>query len=481
VNLVFWVPSPSQFQGRYLSTGGGGLSINSGTSGLAGGIGYGAVAAYTDGGFHSTVTNTLLVANGTMNYEALYMFAYKGIHEMSELGKEFTRLYFNVSDIYSYYQGCSEGGREGFSQVQRYGSQFDGAVIGAPAFRQAYQQVFHLFEPTVEKYHSYAPPPCELDRINNDTITACDALDGRVDGVVSRTDLCKLHYNATKSIGKAYSCAASRGGFGSGPAPAYNGTVSSTAAAIANDIWKGLYDDEGRQLYVSFQPSATFADAATSYNTITGGWDITASGLSAQYIQYFLNEVASSSLSMDGITYDILRAWILQGLQKFSSTLQTVWPDLEDFQGAGGKVIHFHGESDNSVPAASSVLYHEAVRTTMYGDLSFNESQQKLGEWYRLFLVPGGAHCQPAPQQSNSAWPQTNLATIIDWVEKGIVPTQLNSTVLQGGNKGQTQKVCAWPLRPLWTKNGTSMKCEFDQASFDSWTPKLTSIPLPVS
>lgn len=51
----------------------------------------------------------------------------------------------------------------------------------------------------------YYPPPCELEKIVNMTIAACDELDG----AVTRTDLCKPHFTVNSTIGASYSCAAS--------------------------------------------------------------------------------------------------------------------------------------------------------------------------------------------------------------------------------------------------------------------------------
>lgn len=54
-------------------------------------------------------------------------------------------------------QGCSEGGREGWSQGQRFADAYDGAAIGAPAFRFAFQQVQHLYSNVVEQTMDYYP------------------------------------------------------------------------------------------------------------------------------------------------------------------------------------------------------------------------------------------------------------------------------------------------------------------------------------
>ena len=147
VNVVYWLPAPSVFQNRYLSTGGGGYAINSGVSGgtasLSRGVQYGAVSGLTDRGFGSIDTQfdaAFPLQNGIANYEALFMFGYEAHHELSTIGKQLTRNFYgmNSTKLYSYYQGCSEGGREGFSQVQRFGDEWDGAVIGAPALRFAH-------------------------------------------------------------------------------------------------------------------------------------------------------------------------------------------------------------------------------------------------------------------------------------------------------------------------------------------------------
>jgi tannase len=116
----------------------------------------------------------------------------------------------------------------------------------------------------------------------------------------------------------------------------------------------------------------------------------------------------------------------------------------------------------------------------MYPNMSFNESTKALGDWYRLFLVPGAAHCAPNTAQPNGPFPQTNLAVLIDWVEKGVVPETLNATVLQGSHVGENAQICAWPLRPYWKNNGTVMECQYDQASINTWLYDFDAFKLPV-
>jgi tannase len=264
-----------------------------------------------------------LLANGTINNEALYMFGYQAHHEMSTIGKAFTKNFFsmNSTKLYSYYQACSEGGREGWSQVQRFGDEWDGAIIGAPAFRYGQQQVNHLVQNVVEKTLGYYPPPCEFAKIVNATIDACDAMDGLTDGVVSRSDLCKLNFNINSTIGLPYYCAASAAttGFGkrqfpSAATPVQNGTVSAEGVAVAAKILDGLKTTDGKRAYLPYQYAADFDDGATAYDSTTDTWGLSISGLGAEWVVRYLELLDSSSFSgnsFDNVTYDTLRDWML--------------------------------------------------------------------------------------------------------------------------------------------------------------------------
>lgn len=109
VLLTLWLPTPDNFQNRFLTTGGGGYAINSQLQSLPGGVMYGAVAGQTDGGFGTYQTNaisTFLVENGTIDWQNVYMFGYQAIRELSLVGREFTDNFYNLSGtrLYTYYQ-----------------------------------------------------------------------------------------------------------------------------------------------------------------------------------------------------------------------------------------------------------------------------------------------------------------------------------------------------------------------------------------
>ena len=494
VNYAF--PKPADFKKRFYVAGGGGFSLSSDATG---GLAYGASGGATDAGydaFNNSYDEVVLYGNGTINWDATYMFGYQALGEMTQLGKLLTKGFYGLSSdakVYTYYEGCSDGGREGMSQVQRWGEEYDGVIAGAPALRFAQQQVLHVFSSAVEHTLDYYPPPCELDKIVNATIAACDPMDGRKDGVISRTDLCKLNFNLKSIIGQPYHCAAQTStslGFGfskrqaqgstTSYQPEQNGTVTAEGVAVAQAIYDGLHNSKGERAYLSWQIGSELDDATTEYNSNTKSWKLNIPSIGGEYITKFVQLLDLDNLSdLDGVTYDTLVQWMNTAMVRYMDSLQTSLPDLTTFQSSGGKLLHYHGESDPSIPAGSSVHYWQSVRSTMYGDLKAEESLKKLEDWYQFYLIPGAAHCntnklQPGP------WPENNMEIMINWVENGVKPNRLNSTVSSGAHKGETQMLCQWPTRPLWHGDSSSFDCVHDQKSIDSWTYSFPAFKVPV-
>ncbi|KAK4040269.1 tannase [Parachaetomium inaequale] len=488
VHVTYWLPSPSAFKNRYVSTGGGGLAINSGAGYIPSGVIVGAVSGITDGGFGNFGTNwdaVFLESEGVVNWQSTKMFGYQAHHELAVLGKQLARNAYKMASK---------------QKVQRYPDQFDGAAIGAPAIHYAQQQVNHLTGNVIEQTMGYYPPSCELDKIADLMITACDGLDGRTDGIVSRSDLCKLHFDINSTIGASYSCDASSGGgggpparrfrsrhmqsashvrrqFAQNPTPAQNGTITAEGVAVVDAFLNGLFDTQGRRVYLPWQPGTTFADAATAYDESTGTWGMSISSLGGEWVARFLELTDSDTLtSLDGATYDTLKEWMQLGMDQYYDILQTTNLEPAAFRNkkSGTKVIHMHGEQDNSIPTASSVRYYESVRTALYPGMAYNQSVAQLDAFYRMYLVPGAGHCGANSAQPGSPWPQTSLQTVIEWVEGGKAPDTLAAT----GDSG-IDTLCRWPLRPMWNGEGV-LECEYDQASLDSWMYDLNSWDVPI-
>lgn len=504
VVLKLAFPQPSDFKNRFYVAGGEAYSLSTTATG---GLEYGAVGAATSAGYDAfdvSFDDVVLLGNGTVNWDATHMFGYEALGEMAVIGKAMTNPFYGQSTtnkVYTYYEGCSDGGRQGMSQVQRWGVEYDGAVIGAPAFRYAQQQTNHLFSSSVEKTLNYFPPPCALDKIVNATITACDPLDGATDGIVARTDLCMLNFNLSSIIGESYYCAAESStsmGLGYSPPakrvkrqagatgsttsyqPEQNGTVTADDVAVAQAIYDGLHDSAGQRAYLSWQIASELSDAETQWDNSTNSWELDVTSIGGEYVGKFVELVNVTNLdSSANITYDMLVVWMEIAYNRYLDTLQTTVPDLTPFMENGGKLIHYHGESDPSVPAASSVHYWQSVRSIMYPNATSDESLEALQDWYQLYIIPGAAHCntntlQPGP------YPENNMQTMIDWVENGVQPSGLNATATTGTYAGETVSLCQWPTRPLWSGNSTDFECVTDEASLETWTYEFPAFKVPI-
>ncbi|KAH8658453.1 putative tannase [Xylariales sp. PMI_506] len=480
IKLNYIMPSPDVFLNRFLVTGGYAYQLN---TDFLGSLVYGAATGGTDGGYGAlsgtSFSSVFLKGNGSVNWDNTYMFAYQALGELTMVAKPLLQGFYGSQDkIYTYFEGCSDGGRQGLSQVQRYGDLYDGAILGAPAIRYGQLQVSHSYSNVVEKTLEYYPSACEFNKIVNATIAACDPLDGRTDGVISRSDLCMLNFNLTSIVGESYSCAAAS----DGSSPAEEGSVSAEGVAVAQEIYNGLHNSAGDRAYFSYQVGSAFSDAATLYNSDSDSWGININQKGGEYIAKFVELLNIDNLpNLDNVTYDTLVDWMTTGFERYSDSLQTSLPDLTKFQSHGGKMINYHGESDPSIPTASTVRYWQSVRSIMYPDESEADSLAAMSEWYRLYLVPGADHCKRNTLQPNGPYPVGIIYAVINWVEFGVPPAVLNATINDGPYAGEVQGLCAWPTRPLWRSNDNStFDCVDDATSVATWDYSLDAFRLPV-
>lgn len=122
VNLIYAFPAPDAFSKRFYVGGGGGYSLSSSATS---GLNYKAASGVTDAGydaFNYSFDEKWLYSNGSVNWDSAHMFGYQALGEMTKIGKYLTLRFYGLDEstkIYTYFSGCSEGGREGMSQVQR--------------------------------------------------------------------------------------------------------------------------------------------------------------------------------------------------------------------------------------------------------------------------------------------------------------------------------------------------------------------------
>lgn len=298
----------------------------------------------------------------------------------------------------------------------------------------------------------YWPSPCAFAQINRDFIAACDSLDGKTDGIVSRSDLCT--YNASSSIGKTYSNC-TLGGMG---APT-NGTVSASDAAVVSAILRGPFDSNNNQIFYTYQPGTLLSvEAAVTWNNASQSFASGNSPFCNTYVQNLVRlntSAAAFVVDYSNYTVDSIYQLMLQGLQNYGSWSETTWPDLSRWQARGGKIINWHGEADTNLYPQGSAHYYEKVRAHMFPN---DTGYGNITQFYRYFLVPGAAHCSISAYTPTGPYPSNALSQMFSWVENGTAPAYLDGTTFT--NSSTQSQICMWPSVPTWTNNGTTFSCE---------------------
>src|SRR5579871_5781537 len=130
---------------------------------------------------------------------------YRGTHYGKQWGDAIAAIYYGKSPQLHYYNGCSGGGNQGMGQLQNFGDEYDGFLIGAPAYRWNQLSLSQLWPALVWKklvqLGGTVPTPAQQSALNAAITAACDVdvhmhggLDAVADGIVQDPRLCALHF-----------------------------------------------------------------------------------------------------------------------------------------------------------------------------------------------------------------------------------------------------------------------------------------------
>ena len=244
---------------RFQGIGGGGYaagSIESMSSQTA--LGYS--TATTDAGRDidadsGDATLWALLSPGNVDQDLLLNFARRSLHDMTIVGKAISESFYDKPISYSYWNGCSTGGREGLTMAQYYPHDYDGILADAPAIQWSDFTLAQQWPFTAETNEDYVFSPCEQEAVSRVVVEACDGLDGLVDGIVSAPALCT--FSAQSLVGKQFSCSMN----GSSQ------TYSKKLVDVVDMIWQGPRTPENGFLWYGLPKGANFSDLAPNTNT----------------------------------------------------------------------------------------------------------------------------------------------------------------------------------------------------------------------
>ena len=348
-------------------------------------------------------------------------YAYRAVHVTAETAKKIANDYYAQPVTFWYWNSCSNGGRQGLLEAQRYPDDFDGIVANAPWVDQT---GFTLGAIWNQRAMTEAPlSPEKMTLVADRVMAKCDAVDGLKDGLID--DPRKCSFDPARDVP-----ACSQGA----DAP---DCLTPAQAATVKKIYSGPVSN-GKALFPGFMLSSEAVNTAPN-GTVASGWvgAIVPAQPGAKPADFNLAEGVMRYLILDPPQpeYDTLKfdfdrdAKIVERWSKLADAKDA---DLSKFRKSGGKLIMTYGWADQILQPLMGINYYEAVVAKNGKDTT---------DFVRLFMLPGMAHC------ADGVGPDRNdaVTAVIDWVEKGKAPDQLIASKVANGQVVRTRPLCPYP------------------------------------
>jgi feruloyl esterase len=346
--------------------------------------------------------------------QAYLDFAYQANAEVAGVAKKIVAQYYAKPAAYSYFVGCSTGGREGMILSQRFPTVFNGIVSGDPAMRTglsnlaigkwipvAYNQAAlkdASGKPLIDKFLTGADRKLFMDALLN----RCDAKDGVADGMISDPIGCDFDP-------AVLACKSGQS----------DGCIALEKVAAIKKAFAGPKNSYGTQVYPGFLYDAGIADTSG----VAGLLALGTGGIFGPY--------------PDATEIDVDK----EALHASDPLVEPASTNLSTFSAIGGKLILFHGDSDPWFSPLDTLGYYQSLAET-------NGGAEKVSEWSKMFLVPGMRHCGGGPALDQFDM----LGAVVSWVEKGTAPESVTAT--GQAFPGRSRPLCAYPKHAQYLGQG---------------------------
>jgi feruloyl esterase len=429
-----WLPD-SGWTGRFEGTGGGGYAAGEFDVELAPAIEGGYAAAATDAGVGVNALSPAswaLTPTGAVNTALLTNFGYRSVHDMTVAAKQVVSSVYDKAASYSYWDGCSTGGRQGLMEAQRYPTDYNGIMAAAPAINWSQFSLAQFWPQLVMNQENDHPSACELNAFTQAAVAACDRGDQVDGGIIDQPQNCG--FDPRSLIGTKVEC---------------NGqtlTVTATDADVVGKIWQGP-----EPLWYGLYRGAEL-DALAGTTTTPSGTSVGVPfPISQTWIQYFLKQ--NPDFDTSTITYSQFAPLLAQSEIEYDKIIGTGDPNLSAFERAGGKMITWQGLADQLIFPQGTANYYRRVQATIGGAAD-------VDSFYRLFFAPGVGHCGTG----NGPMPTDPLASVVNWVEHGSAPATLPAATVDSSGTVFTRNLCAYPKLARYNGTGdpdsaTSYRC----------------------
>lgn len=435
--IAFEVALPEHWNGRFYMIGNGGdagesLEDPGRAAQRAAALRLGFAFAQTNTGHdaHQEPGATFVLSNPQKAID----YAYRAVHLTALTAKALTSRYYGMPIAHSYWNSCSNGGRQGLIEAERYPQDFDGLVVNAPWISQTGFTLGALWN---QRALDAATPltPAKLALLAHEVMQRCDGIDGVVDGLID--DPRKCDFDAQRDVpqcpvgtdgpdcltqAQAQAVMKIYGGPRSDGKALFPGYEPGSEAVISSGFGVTHEASAWLNLIVPSQPDRKSADFNLAENTL-------------RYLALVPPQPAYDYRSFD-FEHDVplLDAWG----RKANATN----PDLSRFRARGGKLLMTHGWADPILQPRESIAYYEQVLA---------RNGPRTADFFRLFMVPGMTHCSGG----NGTDHFDAMTALIDWVEKAKAPAVLLAAHVEHEHITRRRPLCPYPQLARYSGHGS--------------------------
>ncbi|HEX9812400.1 MAG TPA: tannase/feruloyl esterase family alpha/beta hydrolase [Burkholderiales bacterium] len=441
INIEVWLPE--DWNDRFQAVGGGGYAGNISWSALGNALRSGYATSSTDTG-HSAATQPggsfALNPDGTLNWQLIEDFASRSLFEMTFKAQELMKRFYGDRPKYSYWNGCSTGGRQGLMLAQRLPGAYDGTLSAAPAINWDRFIPAELWPQVAMKLENGAPVSgCKLMTTVSAAVSACDSFDGVVDGILEDPRRCGFDPVGVQQCapGSEANC----------------DCLTPGEASAVRKIWDGVRSTGGKRLWYGMPRGAPLDASAFGLASSFGG-NFAPFPIATDHFRYWIKQdPAFDWMTLD---YASFEADFQTSRAKFNDVIGTDDPNLRLAGLKGGKVLMWHGWADQLIFAEGTVDYYERV-------IARTGSLHQTQKFARLFMAPGVFHCAGGPGPNVFDM----FSALVNWVENGQAPERVTASLVQGGAVVRTRPLCLYPEMAVYKGSGSTN----DEASFSCETP----------
>jgi feruloyl esterase len=426
IKIELWLPQDT-WNGRLLGTGNGGGAGSIIYASLANGIRKGYATANTDmGTSHGG-------ANGAIGKPEIWRdFGYRATHLMTVVSKAILLCYYGKAQHHAYFTGCSTGGQQALMEAQRFPNDYNGIIVGAPANNRTHLHTGFLFNylmtndggnPVFTKE--------ELGFIARKIVAAYAVPTGgtSTDRFLTNPDF--IHVN----VEELFKCRPN----------SKDTCLSDKQIEILKKIYAGPVNPETREQIYTSPPVGS--------ESVSGGLIYQQTAKGANDLFYPFKWVFGEQFESKQFDFN-------RDLQKLDSVLAPILnandPNLSPYKKLGGKMMMYAGTADPLVPYQDALNYYERV-------IRQQKSLEQTQQFFRFYLIPGMGHCGGGP--GLNGFTNDVLAELVNWVEKGKAPDQLEATMFNcapaNGNPCLKRPVFPYPRFPKYKGGDVTLPGSF--------------------